>query len=93
MQAAAGAGRIPVDLENEHDSLTCVFPFMEGFRVRVIAALRSTFTKFVSARKDGQGTSYRTAEITPVDFSEQNDSHFVKGEVGYNLSCSLCNVF
>lgn len=45
MQAAAGAGRIPVDLENEHDSLTYVFPFTEGFRVRIIAALRSTFYK------------------------------------------------
>lgn len=64
MQAAAGAGRIPVDLENEHDSLTCVFPFMEGFRVRVIAALCSTFTKFVSDRKDGQDTSHRSAGIT-----------------------------
>jgi len=45
MQAAAGAGRIPVGLENKHDSLTCVFPFTEGFRVRVIAALRSIFYK------------------------------------------------
>lgn len=37
MQRTVGAGRIPVDLENGHDSLTRVFPFTEGFRVRVIA--------------------------------------------------------
>lgn len=38
MQSTVGAGRIPVDLENGHDSLTRVFPFTEGFRVRVIAS-------------------------------------------------------
>lgn len=54
MQTAAEAGRIPVDLENEHDSLTCVFPFTEGFRVRVIAALRSIFCKIRACdREDG----------------------------------------
>lgn len=52
MQAAAGAGRIPVDLENQHDSLTCVFPFTEGFRV---AVLRSIFYKIRERREKGTG--------------------------------------
>lgn len=52
MQTAAGAGRIPVDLENEHDSLMCVFPFTEGFRV---AALRSVFYKIRERQEQETG--------------------------------------
>lgn len=50
MQSTVGAGRIPVDLENGHDSLTRVFPFTVGFRVRVIAALYCSIRKISVAR-------------------------------------------